>query len=173
MRALPGAQFLAQTEISFSLARKDAALATLSDGRRVRAQVTIAADGRDSALRAAAGVGVSRQRYDQSALVCAVAHDDADHEEVSTEIHMSGGPFTLVPMGGRRSAVVWMDSAARIAGLQAMSDSDFLAALNARSCGVLGSLRPLTGRAVWPMILQKAMAKVHGSYLALNSISPA
>jgi len=32
----------------------------------------------------------------------------------------------------------------------------------------------LTNRSeIWPMILQKSMAKVHGSYLALNTLSPA
>ena len=74
---------------------------TLSDGRKVSAKLVIAADGRDSTMREALGITVKSTRYGQKALAFAVTHP-IPHENVSTEIHRSGGPFTLVPLPDRR-----------------------------------------------------------------------
>ena len=91
--------------------RDDAAFARLADGSAIRAKLVIGADGRDSGVRAMAGVGVRRWDYGQHALIFAVSHP-RPHGGVSTEIHRSGGPFTLVPMpdrdGRHMSSVVWM-----------------------------------------------------------------
>ena len=69
---------------------------------------------------------------------------DLPHDGVSTEIHRSGGPFTLVPLpdrdGQHASAVVWMEAGPRAAELAAMPEEAFDAALNLRACGVLGEL---------------------------------
>ena len=63
-------------------------------------------------MRAAAGIGVKTLRYGQKALTFAVTHP-LPHQNISTEIHRSGGPFTLVPLpdldGQHASAVVWME----------------------------------------------------------------
>ena len=79
------------------LTRVTEARVTLSDGARLRARLVIAADGRNSAVREAAGIGVRTLRYGQKALAFAVTHP-IPHDNVSTEIHRSGGPFTLVPL---------------------------------------------------------------------------
>ena len=88
------------------------ALVTLTDDSKVACRLAIAADGRDSSLRRQAGIAVRTHRYGQKALAFAVTHT-APHENVSTEIHETGGPFTLVPLPDRDgqpcSAVVWMD----------------------------------------------------------------
>jgi 2-polyprenyl-6-methoxyphenol hydroxylase and related FAD-dependent oxidoreductases len=77
--------------------RDDAAFARLANGSSVKAKLVVGADGRDSGVRAAAGIGVRRWSYGQKAMVFAVSHT-VPHGGVSTEIHRSGGPFTLVPM---------------------------------------------------------------------------
>ncbi|MEM9012511.1 MAG: FAD-dependent monooxygenase [Pseudomonadota bacterium] len=132
---------------------------TLSGDRQVRAPLLIAADGRDSFVRSALGIGVRTQRYGQKALVFAVAHD-RPHEGVSTEIHRTGGPFTLVPLPDRdgqpMSAVVWMDRGAEATRLMGLAAPAFNAALNARACGVLGSLRLVGERRLWPIISRQA-----------------
>jgi 2-octaprenyl-6-methoxyphenol hydroxylase len=135
------------------------ALARLSDGTGVRARLVIAADGRDSALREGLGIAARRWSYGQKALVFTVAHAEP-HHGVSTEIHRSGGPFTLVPLpdrdGAPHSAVVWMETGPRAAELAALNPADFEAALNARSCGVLGPLRLASPRRLWPIVAQVA-----------------
>ena len=115
---LPGAELRAGASVERVTPRTDAALAALSDGAQVRAALVVAADGRDSAVREALGIGVRRWGYGQKALVFTVTHP-VPHAGVSIEIHRSGGPFTLVPLrdrdGAPASAVVWMETGPRAA----------------------------------------------------------
>ena len=169
--ATPGLEVIAPARLSQVLLRQDRAVASLSDGRRVEAQLAVGADGRDSAVRAAAGVTVFRHDYAQNALVFVVAHDKP-HDGVSTEILEEGGPFTLVPFtpeesGGRsRSSVVWMESRARAARLMALEDSAFEAAAQERSLDLLGRLTLASGRASWPIATMLA-SQFHGRRAAL------
>lgn len=141
------------------VARKDGALVALSDGRRLHARLLIAADGRNSSVRQALGIGVRTFRYGQKALAFAVTHE-IPHQNISTEIHRSGGPFTLVPLPDRdgrpSSAVVWMENGAETARLVALPRDVFEAELNTRSAGVLGRLELATRLTEWPIISQIA-----------------
>ena len=111
----------------------------------MRARLVVAADGRDSLVREALGIGARRWGYGQKALVFTVGHA-LPHGDASTEIHRSGGPFTLVPLPdgpeGHRSAVVWMEEGPKAAALAAMAEADFDAALAERACGLLGDDPP-------------------------------
>lgn len=131
----------------------------LSDGSRARARLVIAADGRGSPMREAAGIPVRTTRYGQKALAFAVTHDAA-HENVSTEIHRTGGPFTLVPLpdyeGKHSSAIVWMEEGPKAKALYDMDVAAFEEAMNIRSCGVLGQLTLASQRTIWPIISQHA-----------------
>ena len=119
----------------------------------------IGADGRDSPVRQALGIGVRTLRYGQKALAFAVTHDQP-HHNVSTEVHRSGGPFTLVPLPDRdgkpSSAIVWMENGRETARLAALPPAEFEAEVNARSAGVLGPLRVVTRLTEWPIISQIA-----------------
>lgn len=141
------------------LTRDEAALVTLSDGTRLRARLVVAADGRGSPLRRIAGIETHVTRYGQKAVVFSVTHP-IPHGNVSTEVHRSGGPFTLVPLPDREglpsSAVVWMEEAQNADDLNALSDTDLAAAASERSGYTLGPLEIVTRRAVWPIITQEA-----------------
>lgn len=156
---LPNTRLRTGTATAEVLARDEGAIVTLTDGQRLRARLLVGADGRGSPVRQALGIGVRTFRYGQTALAFAVTHD-APHHNISTEVHRSGGPFTLVPLPDRDgqpcSAVVWMDSAPHIDSLAAMSDDQFDMALNARSAGVLGRLHLVTRLTQWPIISQIA-----------------
>lgn len=151
------------------LTRTGSALVDLDDGTQVAARLVIAADGRDSTLRACLGIPVHTVRYGQKAVVFAVTHP-RPHGNVSTEVHRSGGPFTLVPLPDRdgrpASAVVWMERGPEAARLAALPVPEFEAAMNARSCGICGPLTLATRRALWPIISQKA-ARMAGERTAL------
>ena len=156
---LPNVNFRAGTGFSAMLARHAEAIVTLSDGTQVAAQLVIGADGRASAVRKAAGIGAKTTRYGQKAVTFAVTHG-APHDNVSTEIHRSGGPFTLVPLpdhdGQPCSAVVWMSDGADIQRLAALSMEDFETAANDRSAMQYGPLKLVSKRSVWPIISQIA-----------------
>ena len=156
---LPAAELRAGVRVERVTPRSAGAIVALSGGEQARAALVIAADGRDSPLRRSLGIGARRWGYGQKALVFTVAHE-RPHEGVSTEIHRSGGPFTLVPLPDRdgepQSAVVWMERGSRAAALAALPDEAFGEAATARSCGLLGRLRPVGRRAVWPIVTQVA-----------------
>ncbi len=141
------------------VARLDQALVRLTDGRQIACKLVIGADGRSSAVRQAHDIAVTTTRYGQKALTFAVTHPEP-HFGTSTEVHRSGGPFTLVPLpdhdGQPCSSVVWMDTGPRIAALAALSDADFIAAAQDRSAGVNGTLTLVGQRSVWPIISQIA-----------------
>ncbi|MFV0300931.1 MAG: UbiH/UbiF family hydroxylase [Paracoccus sp. (in: a-proteobacteria)] len=159
LAGMPDVTFRPGTGTAGLIARDDAAFVTLTDGSRLRARLVVAADGRNSAVRQAMGIGIRTIRYGQKALAFAVTHE-FPHENISTEVHRSGGPFTLVPLPDRDglpcSAVVWMERGAQIARLQALPEAEFTAELNDRSAGILGRLTPVTRLTVWPIISQIA-----------------
>lgn len=166
---LPNVSFRPGIATTRLLTRQSEALITLSDGTSVAARLAIAADGRNSTLREALGIPVKTLRYGQKALAFAVTHP-TPHQNVSTEIHRSGGPFTLVPLPDRDglpcSAVVWMETGPEVARLAALPVPEFEAAMNARSCHILGPLTLASRRSVWPIISQIA-ARMSGERTAL------
>ncbi|WP_425092533.1 UbiH/UbiF family hydroxylase [Tropicimonas sp. S265A] len=141
------------------LTRQSEARVTLSDASQISARLLVAADGRDSAVRQAVGIGARTTRYGQRALAFAVTHP-VPHNNVSTEIHRSGGPFTLVPLpdrdGSPCSAIVWMEHGPEAKRLAALPVDAFEAEMNARSTGLLGPLKLASRRSVWPIITQIA-----------------
>ena len=171
---LPNVDFRAGTATTALFTRETEARVTLSDGGKVIAKLVIAADGRGSKMREAAGIAVSTTDYGQKALAFAVTHD-VPHNNVSTEIHRSGGPFTFVPLPDRTqadgsqkpcSAIVWMERAAEADRLAGLSIPEFEAEMQARSTHILGQLKLETRRSVWPIITQLA-ERFDGQRLAL------
>ncbi|MFY0597728.1 MAG: UbiH/UbiF family hydroxylase [Cognatishimia sp.] len=139
--------------------RQAEARVQLSDGTTVTCKLVVAADGRNSTIRQKAGIDVKTTRYGQKALALAVTHP-IPHENVSTEIHRSGGPFTLVPLpdfeGKPSSALVWMERSARAHELFDLPEEAFNAAMTERSCTLFGPLTLASRRTIWPIISQIA-----------------
>ncbi len=156
---LPNVSFRPGIGFARMLPRDAEALVTLTDGTQVAARLVVGADGRNSAVRDALGISVRTTRYGQKALAFAVTHD-IPHQNVSTEVHRSGGPFTLVPLPDRdgrpASAVVWMESGPEVARLAAVPVAEFESEMTARSSGILGPLTLVSRRTVWPIISQIA-----------------
>ena len=159
LEELDNVEFRPGTGFKSMTAREREALVTLSDGTSVRAKLVIGADGRASPVRKAADIGARTMRYGQKALTFAV-HHDAPHDNISTEVHRSGGPFTLVPLpdqeGRPCSAVVWMADGPEVLRLAALDEAEFNAAATERSAGVNGPLSLASPRQVWPIISQIA-----------------
>jgi 2-octaprenyl-6-methoxyphenol hydroxylase len=164
LATLPLATFRPGTGTAHVLARAEEALVTLDDGTRLRAKLVVGADGRASPVREGAGIGVRTTRYGQKAMAFAVTHD-VPHGNVSTEIHRSGGPFTLVPLpdwtgkdgiARASSAIVWMERGAEVRRLMALPIPEFEAEMTRRSAELFGPLRLVSRRTVWPIISQVA-----------------
>jgi 2-octaprenyl-6-methoxyphenol hydroxylase len=130
--------------------REEVGEISLSDGRAVHARLTVAADGRNSTLRAAAGVPARTWSYPQSALTTILAHD-RDHRETSTELHTREGPFTLVPLPGRRSSLVWVTSPPRADRLASLANEALARAIERQAQSILGRMRIDGPRSVVPL----------------------
>lgn len=147
------------TAVEGVMTRSAEAQVQLSNGNKIRCRLLIAADGRNSKVREAVGIDAKVIRYGQKALALAVTHP-IPHENVSTEVHWSGGPFTLVPMpdynGLPCSALVWMERSAKAQELFNLPEADFEAAMTERSANLFGPLKLASRRTIWPIISQLA-----------------
>lgn len=139
--------------------RTSEARVTLTDRTTVRAKLVVAADGRNSPLRDAAGIGVKTTRYGQKSLAFTATHE-LPHHNVSTEIYREGGPFTMVPLadidGKHASAIVWMNKGPYAKELLNMEVEAFNATMTTRSAGLFGRLELASGRGIFPIITQLA-----------------
>jgi 2-octaprenyl-6-methoxyphenol hydroxylase len=143
--------------------------ATLDDGAEVRAALLIAAEGRNSPTREAAGIKVARWSYDHHAIISAFNHERS-HDNVAYEIFYPAGPFALLPLNdddqGHRSAIVWSVHAKDGPGMMKLSDRGFMAEAEKRMGGFLGALSNLSPRASYPLGFHHA-ATITGDRLAL------
>ncbi|KAB7647671.1 FAD-dependent monooxygenase [Polymorphobacter fuscus] len=155
VRAAPEVTLVAPATVA-SLVRDDhAATLTLDDGRVFTAPLAIAADGRKSKTRDAAGIRLAAWHYPNAALVSMVAHSQP-HGEVACELFYPSGPMALLPMtdhsdGRPRSAIVWTVDAANAAGARKLGPRALAAEIAARVDGTLGDIDVIAPQAVWPL----------------------
>jgi 2-octaprenyl-6-methoxyphenol hydroxylase len=122
----------------------------LAEGRTLTGQLVVAADGRASIARTAAGIAVETWRYGQVAVAATFRHS-RPHGGITTELHRRAGPLTTVPLPGNASSLVWVEGPDMAARLAAMDDAALLGALGERLQGLLGSLSDIGPREVYPL----------------------
>ncbi|MGD0151917.1 MAG: UbiH/UbiF family hydroxylase [Xanthobacteraceae bacterium] len=130
-----------------------------TDGE-TRARLVIGADGRRSLCRAAAGIGTKRRTYPQTALTLNLAHA-RPHDDTSSEFHTESGPFTLVPLPGRRSSLVCVLDPVHADELAAMNDADLSLEIERRAHSLLGATTVEPGRGIFPLAIETADAFAH------------
>ena len=122
----------------------------LSTGEAVTGKLVLAADGRNSGLREAAGIKTNDWSYDQVAIATSFAHS-ASHDGMSTEYQRAAGPCTTVPLPGGRSSLVWMERPTRAAELMALADEDLAREIQLANHGDLGLVSAVGPRRAFPM----------------------
>jgi 2-octaprenyl-6-methoxyphenol hydroxylase len=151
-RALPNLALLAPLEVGTVAASSAAAIAALSDGRRLSVPLVAAADGAASPLRRAAGIRTVEWRYRQTAIVTTVHHEHP-HAGIAVEHFLPAGPFAILPMTGNRSSIVWTEREELAARLMALPKPAFAAELAARFGDFLGQVEPVAPRWSYPVKL--------------------
>jgi 2-octaprenyl-6-methoxyphenol hydroxylase len=126
-------------------------------GGVARVRLAIGADGWRSLARTAAGIGTQQRAYPQTALTLNLTHT-RPHDDISTEFHTESGPFTLVPLPGRRSSLVCVVDAACAAALAAMADAALAAEIERRAHSLLGKIGVEAGRGIFPLAVETADA---------------
>lgn len=123
---------------------------TLADNSKISTRMLVAADGRASAARDAAGIGARRWTYPQAAMVLSFSHQRS-HQNISTEFHTAEGPFTQVPLPGNRSSLVWVVHAERAQQLSGLDHAALNREIENRMHSMLGSVNVETPVQSWPM----------------------
>jgi 2-octaprenyl-6-methoxyphenol hydroxylase len=119
-------------------------------GLQLSARLAIAADGASSPIRSLVGIRSLRWAYDQVAIACSFSHSH-HHHDICIEMHRAAGPFTLVPLKGQRSSLVWVERKPEAERLQTLSDDAFAREVEIVSRYVLGSIHDVTPRAAFPL----------------------
>ncbi|MFN0219848.1 MAG: FAD-dependent monooxygenase [Hyphomicrobium sp.] len=122
----------------------------LGDGRTLSAPLCVAADGRTSKLRDAAGIKTIGWDYDQTGLVTTVAFS-APHDAVAIQHFLPGGPFAILPLKGDRACITWSADRAEAHRVMALDDEAFAAELDQRIAGRFGDVRLDGPRQSWPL----------------------
>jgi 2-octaprenyl-6-methoxyphenol hydroxylase len=121
------------------------AILTLANGDQVKAQLVVAADGRNSRARGAAGIACDAQDYAQSAITLTVAHE-LPHNGRAEEHFTPQGVFAILPLSQSRSSIVWTETHAEAQRIVALPDDQFQVALEKRFGSHLGKLTVVGGR---------------------------
>ncbi|KJS38898.1 MAG: 2-octaprenyl-6-methoxyphenyl hydroxylase [Rhodospirillaceae bacterium BRH_c57] len=134
----------------------DGVWAVLTDGRRIRAKLMVAADGRGSRVRDAAGIRLVSWPYHQSGIVMTVWHEK-DHRGIAHERFLPGGPFAILPLpGGHHSSLVWTEKSRLADHIMDLDDDLFHAELASRFGDFLGEVKVVSKRFCYPLTLQFA-----------------
>jgi 2-octaprenyl-6-methoxyphenol hydroxylase len=142
--------------VALSIASDVAGVTIKHSNGQARVRLVIGADGRRSLCRTAAGIGTNNRRtYPQTALTLNLAHA-RPHDDTSTEFHTESGPFTLVPLPGRRSSLVCVLDPAHAAELAAMRDAELSAEIERRAHSLFGTMKVEPGRGIFPLAIETA-----------------
>lgn len=128
---------------------------TLDDGRALTAALLVGADGRSSGTAARAGIRRTGWEYGQTALVCAIAHE-LPHNGIAHQFFMPPGPLAILPLPGNHSSIVWTETTARAAEINALPDAEYLQVLRPRFGDFLGAITLAGKRFTYPLNLTMA-----------------
>jgi 2-octaprenyl-6-methoxyphenol hydroxylase len=127
----------------------------LAGGGSVTARLVVAADGRRSLCRAAAGIETDSRSYPQTALTFNLTHT-RPHRDISTEFHTAHGPFTLVPLPGLRASLVCVVAPDEAERIEALSAEALDAEIEQRSHSILGKVKVEPGHGRFPLGIETA-----------------
>jgi 2-octaprenyl-6-methoxyphenol hydroxylase len=128
---------------------------TLEDGRTLSGRLLVGADGRQSGTAARAGIKRTGWEYGQTALVCAIAHEKPNNG-IAHQFFMPPGPLAILPLPGNRCSIVWSETHARAAEINALDDDAYLDVLRPRFGDFLGQISLAGARYSYPLNLTLA-----------------
>ena len=115
-------------------------------GRNFTGKLLIAADGRQSATATREGICRKGWDYGQSALVCAIEHENP-HNATAYQYFMPQGPLAILPLTNHRSSIVWSETHERANDIMRLNDAAYLSVLRPRFGDFLGDIK-LAGKTV-------------------------
>ncbi len=142
-------------EITGHEVRDNSVQVALAGGETLAANVLAGADGAQSPTARRAGIRRMGWDYGQTALVCAISHQ-LPHNGTAHQFFMPSGPLAILPLTGNRASIVWTETDAEAARIQALDDAAYLAALRPRIGSFLGEIGLAGDRFTYPLGLSLA-----------------
>ena len=141
----------------------DAATVTLDDGRELTAALVVGADGAQSRIRELAGIGTTRNQYDQQAMVISVRYQ-GPVEDITWQGFHPSGPRAFLPLhsagpehpGESWGSLVWYDSPDELARLKGLDDSALMSEIQSSFPASLPLLTHIDSKASFPIARQHA-----------------
>jgi 2-octaprenyl-6-methoxyphenol hydroxylase len=159
LHALPALRVFAPAQAQVER-REGGALVRIDGAPTVQCRLVIAAEGRDSPLREAAAIPVTRIAYGQTGIVCAISHQKP-HFNIALEHFLPSGPFACLPMapsadaekGGAPnvSAIVWTERTPVAQRMLALDDVHFAREVARRLGDHLGAIHTVGRRWSYPL----------------------
>ena len=132
---------------------------TLTSGTTIRSRLVIGADGRTSGTAERAGIKRTGWPYGQTAVVCAVRHEQP-HGGIAHQFFMPNGPLAILPLTQNRSSIVWSETDTRAQMLAALPDDAFLDELRPAFGSFLGDIALEGQRFTYPLNLTLAESMI-------------
>jgi 2-octaprenyl-6-methoxyphenol hydroxylase len=165
VRRRPQVTMLCGQGVDGFLADEHAVTTRLAGGGLLRSSLLVAADGRQSPLRDAAGIKIVRWSYAQLGIVATV-HHAKPHGGRAVQHFLPSGPFAILPLTASRSCVTWTEERGKARAILGLDAPGFLAQIEKRFDYRLGAVSLAGGRGAWPLDMHLARALV-GPRLAL------
>ena len=125
---------------------------TLASGKVLRAKLLVGCDGRGSGTAQRAGIKRTGWDYGQTALVCALEHDQP-HNGIAHQFFMPPGPLAILPLTGDRSSIVWSETTENAARINELPNDAYLDVLRPRFGSFLGNFSLVGKRFTYPLSL--------------------
>lgn len=155
LESFPDASIVCPAKVADLQIASDNAKVVLDDGQILAAELVIAADGRDSALRQMAGIQTTGWEYKQDGLVATISTEKS-HQFTAWQRFLPEGPLAFLPLKNGQCSIVWTLSHQTAQAYLSLSDEDFLQQLEQASDGVLGKMLAVGPRGAFPLRFQYA-----------------
>lgn len=130
---------------------------TLEDGRMLSAKLLVAADGGQSRVRQAVGIGVTSWDYKQHALVIYI-ETEYGQQDITWQRFTPEGPQAFLPLTGNYGSIVWYQSPEEVNRLKALPPEELRHELMDSFPPELGQVKQVLGTASFPLKRQHAQS---------------
>ena len=139
---------------------------------RLAARLVVGADGANSFVRDALGIGVEQYDYGQSAVICNVTPEQ-DHRGRAFECFTQTGPFAILPHVEGRCGLVWCVPSHQVDEMMEMPEPEFLEQANLRFGRHLGAFLKMGRRSSYSLNLVRALEDVRPRAVILGNAAHA
>ena len=131
----------------------------LNNKKKIKCQLLIAADGKDSYIRKEAGIAIFKKNYNQKAFIFNIKHTKS-HENLATENFLKQGPLASLPIIQNKSnyysSIVWSCNHPFYYKIIKYNKKELEAVLNSYLSKYYGKIKIITDIKNWDLSLVKA-----------------